>query len=261
MARTKRPRSKPGSLVILASMFTSHPPRRRGLTRSNDGLPRSLKSTFDAVRTGRHVNSKARSVMTWTSITRPPNRLSGASRRMRSWLRSPDFVNELLTQDTSVVKPKSREHRERRSARRARRDDAGIAALFQGGATKPCGMQRRSNATGLRLHNTSDYDPPEGRRYSATTMISVAMGPSKRESRNQVRRFLPLTWARPAFNNASVPQPTAYPGVSFVALPETFTAFTPLPGVITKICCRPSAKRRTKASADEDQPDLMIAAK
>jgi transposase len=55
-------------------------------------LPRSLKNTFDAVRIGRHVNSKTRSVITWTSITRTPNRLSGASRRMRSWPASNGFV-------------------------------------------------------------------------------------------------------------------------------------------------------------------------
>jgi hypothetical protein len=61
MARTKRPRSKPGSLVILASMFTSRPPLHRGLTRSNDGSLRSLKNTFDALRVDRHVNSKTRS--------------------------------------------------------------------------------------------------------------------------------------------------------------------------------------------------------
>jgi hypothetical protein len=78
--------------IILASMFTSHPPRRRGLTRSNDGLPRSLKNTFDAVRIGRHVNSKTLSVITWMSITRTPNRLSGASRPMRSWPASNGFV-------------------------------------------------------------------------------------------------------------------------------------------------------------------------
>lgn len=50
------------------------------------------ESTFDAVHTGRHVNSKTRSVITWTSITRTPNRLSGASRRMRSWPASNGFV-------------------------------------------------------------------------------------------------------------------------------------------------------------------------
>src|SRR5688572_29215729 len=54
----------------------------------------------------------------------------------------------------SVVSPKYLAHRERRSARSARRGDAGIAALFQGAATMRCGMQRRSNAKGLRRHNT-----------------------------------------------------------------------------------------------------------
>jgi hypothetical protein len=37
-------------------------------------------------------------------------------------------------------------HREGRGARRARRDDEGIAALFRGGVTQLCGMQRPSNA-------------------------------------------------------------------------------------------------------------------
>ena len=51
------------------------------------------ENTFDAVRIGRHVNSKTRSAITWTSITLIPNRLPGASRLMRSWPASSGFVS------------------------------------------------------------------------------------------------------------------------------------------------------------------------
>jgi hypothetical protein len=88
-----RPRSKPDSLVILASMFTSRPPRRSGLIRSNDGSPRSLKNTFDAVPIARHVNSKTRSVNTWRSTTPIPSRFPRASRLMKFWPVSNGFVS------------------------------------------------------------------------------------------------------------------------------------------------------------------------
>lgn len=42
-----------------------------------------------------------------------------------------------------------------------------------------------------------------------TTRINVAIGPSNKEMRNQLRPFLFLLWAIPAFISASVPHPTA----------------------------------------------------
>lgn len=86
-----------------AIMCTSRRRVRRGSTSSSAGSRNSPPNGCAEACFAAPAISKPRSDSSWPSITKRPNPLSGPRLRMRSWPASADFVNELLTHDTSVV--------------------------------------------------------------------------------------------------------------------------------------------------------------
>src|SRR4051794_20639268 len=82
-------------------MRISPRPLLRGLTRSNDGLPRSARHTSAVALIAPPGNSNRRFANTSRSTTLIRDLLTGPNRPTTSSPASSDFVYEFLTQDTS----------------------------------------------------------------------------------------------------------------------------------------------------------------